>query len=147
MIKIRPSLLAILLIGLSLGFVTSPVMAAKSYYKWVDENGVTHYTARKPYDKDAEAISVSTGQPRDADGQPIRLEDEATGPGGQQSAASDPDANKDPERCKIAQSNLKVINENARIREKTDDGSFRFLSEEEKATRKKAAEQAISESC
>lgn len=150
MIKIRPVLLATLAICLGLGMLSSPTMAAKSYYKWVDENGVTHYSARKPHDKESEAISVTTGLSRDDSDQPSPAENSAQADAASTSedpAAEDPEANKDPERCEIAKSNLKILNESARIREATEDGSFRYLSDDEKGQRKETAQQAITESC
>ncbi len=148
MTKIRPVLLATLMVGLSLSLLSISASAAKSYYKWVDENGVTHYSARKPHDKESEVISVSTGLPRDSSGQPIQIDG---GPenGNQQAAAEDedPEANKDPERCEAAKKNLEIINQNARIREKTEDGSFRILTPDEKNERKATAQQIIDEAC
>ena len=143
MTRIRLLLVTVITAGL----ISVPAIAAKSYYKWIDEDGVTHYTARKPHDQESEAISVLTGLPRGDNGQPIQLDDASTPPGAEQSAAEDPEANKDPERCDAAQKNLKILQENARIREKGLDGNFRYLSEEEKGQRKEMAEQAIAESC
>ena len=148
---VRPFLALVL----ALGFLSGPVYAAKSYYKWVDEDGVTHYTERKPNGQNSEAISVSTGLPRDDNGQPIQLEDQTGDQGAEgtqtaaagSDAAEDPNANKDPERCEVAKKNLKIITENNRIREKDEKGNFRFLNPDEIDERKKAAEQAIKESC
>jgi len=131
--------------------VSVSAYAAKNYYKWVDENGVTHYTARKPHDVNAEVISVTTGLPRDDSGQPVQIEDEpaAGAAGGEQTetAASAPADNKDPERCAAAQNNLQIISENNRIRERQEDGSTRFLTPEEIQQRKDLAQRAIDESC
>jgi hypothetical protein len=137
----------ILLLALITGLISSSAFAAKNYYRWVDENGVTHYTARKPYNVDSEAISVTSGLPRDESGQQIQLEDEEPSAENESQATAASADNKDPERCEVAKSNLKILNESARVREKDPDGNFRYLSEEEKNERKKIAEQAIAESC
>lgn len=148
MIFTRRFLATTLLVAtITAGIMSLPAFAAKNYYKWTDKEGVTHYTARKPHNTEVEAISVSTGLPRDSSGQPIQVEDEAPASAAETQAAADPEANKDPERCEAATKNLKIINENARIRERTEDGSTRFLTQEEIKQRKEQAQQAIDESC
>ncbi len=141
----------LLTVALLAGLISSSVWAAKNYYKWVDEDGVTHYTTRKPLNVEAEVISVSTGLPRDDSGQEVKVDDEpaSTGTSSTQTktAAAAPVDDKDPERCEAAQKNLKIINENARIRERQEDGTTRFLTPEEIDQRKKQAEKAIEESC
>ena len=146
MISTRRILTTVIIAGL----ISVPAYAAKNYYKWTDANGVTHYSARKPTDANAEVISVSTGLPRDDNGQPVQVEDEGQGTAAEgqtqtaQAAAVD---NKDPERCEAAKNNLKIINENARIRERAEDGSTRYLTPEEIEERKQRAEKIIEESC
>ena len=138
----------ILTTALLAGLISTSAYAAKNYYKWVDAEGVTHYSARKPLDVDSQIISVSTGLPRDDNGQPVQIDDEpnAGNPQAQATAAVEEDL-KDPERCEAAQSNLKIINENARIRERLEDGTLRYLSQEEINDRKARAQKAIDESC
>lgn len=46
-----------------LAIAVDEVQAAR-YYKWVDENGVTHYGNRAPDDREAETINVRTGETR-----------------------------------------------------------------------------------
>lgn len=140
------------LVVATLGYIVSGY-AADDYYKWVDENGVTHYSARKPHGIESESVSVLTGQSRaqaqsnDQAGSTAAGSGSGNNNGGGEGADQDPAANKDPERCRIAQENLRIMNENARIREKTDDGSFRYLSPEEIAERKKTSQQIANETC
>ena len=151
MVSIRQVLAGARLLTMAIiaSLICSTAMAAKDYYKWVDENGVTHYSARKPVNVETETISVSTGLPRDENGNPVQVEDNATAnnAGASQTAAATPEDNKDPERCEAAQRNLRIISENARIRERQEDGTTRFLTQEEIEQRKNLAERAINESC
>lgn len=141
-----------------LAFGGTSAYAAKNYYKWVDENGVTHYSERKPHDRDAERISVATG--RSAAPEASEASSNANSNAGNAAskasqgetpntavAANDAVDTKDPERCAAARQNLKVLQENARVRLKAEDGSFRFLDENEKAEKAREAQDAINEAC
>ena len=56
----KPSLqLGLITTSLILAFTTSPVMA-KTYYKWVDSNGSTHYTTTPPPKNAKKKGSVET---------------------------------------------------------------------------------------
>ncbi len=39
---------------------TSSTALAEKFYKWVDENGVTHYGAQAPHDQDASEVNTRT---------------------------------------------------------------------------------------
>lgn len=41
----------------------STAVSAEKYYKWVDKNGVTHYSETKPADIPTTLIKVKTGNP------------------------------------------------------------------------------------
>ncbi|GAB1267315.1 hypothetical protein NBRC116493_05680 [Aurantivibrio infirmus] len=123
-------------------------MAAKSYYKWTDEDGVTHYSAQKPHDKESEKISVSTGlpTPTSTEGQKIPAKTTASDP-----APALPKKDyvraKDPERCAAATERLKTLTDYERVRVVGENGEARILSKEEKAEKTAEAKQAIEEDC
>jgi hypothetical protein len=122
--------------------------AAQDYYKWTDENGVTHYSARKPHNQAAEVISIKTGQ-RVAVPAPSQRST-STGPStetARQSSGGSGGNLKDPERCKNAQDNLETMRSNARVRMREENGEIRYLSEEEKAQKIQEFEKAMAESC
>lgn len=125
-------------------------MAAKNYYKWTDEDGVTHYSAQKPHNKDSEKISVSTGLPTatSTDGNKIEATTTESKPARAIPKKSDDLASaKDPERCTAATERLKTLTDYERVRVIGDDGEARILSKEEKAEKTAEAQKAIDEDC
>ncbi|MEX1033042.1 MAG: DUF4124 domain-containing protein [Cellvibrionaceae bacterium] len=141
---------------LSSGLSSMSALAAQDYYKWTDEEGVTHYSARRPHDQPAETISVTTGRrvERPANGEDTGGRGSNSGQnrnrqaGANGTAGSDQDqVLKDPDRCEAARSNLEVLRNNARVRMQTEDGEIQYLSEEEKAQKVQEFEQAAAESC
>lgn len=137
-------------------WLAGPAQAAKDYYKWTDENGVTHYSARKPYNRDAEVVSVATGQSTPVQAAPSEGEDSTAGTGnaGTDGSSGSPSPGqsqeqtlKDPERCKAARSNLEVLRTNAKVRMQSENGEIHHLSEEEKEKKVQEFQQAVEESC
>lgn len=126
-----------------LGFIavlsTLPA-SAEDYYKWVDDQGVTHYGERPPKNAVASKGRTQTGHSTHT---PYEVKEKAT----EKAATASTEAHKDPERCKSAKSNLDIINTSSRIKVKGDDGEFSYLSPDEIAKRKKEAQQAVKESC
>jgi hypothetical protein len=122
--------------------------AAQDYYKWTDENGVTHYSARKPHNQAAEVISIKTGQrvAIPAANQTNTASGTSRGAASQPPAGSD-ESLKDRERCQTAQDNLETMRTNARVRMREENGEIRYLSEEEKAQKVQEFEKAMAESC
>lgn len=148
MFSLRSTLVTgLLALTASLFLLSSPSYAAGEYYKWVDENGVTHYGSRKPHGVPAESISVVTGSARDAAPQSAQATSTASSASTSASESEATEIPKDPERCRIAQENMKALNGYARIREQTEDGEFRYLSEDEKTERKASAQKIIDDNC
>lgn len=128
------------LLGLITALTTFTV-SAEDYYKWVDDQGVTHYGERPPKNTAASRGKTQTGH--SAPTPYISNQDKEN----TAEATSETANQKDPERCKAAKSNLDIINTSPRIKVKGEDGEFSYLSQEEIAKRKQEALQAIKESC
>lgn len=130
---------------LSLILMSGAAMAA-NYYKWTDDNGVTHYSARKPLNHDAEVIRISTGgrsQPQEAESSAA-----AATPAASHSLAAEQAAQQqDEERCNWARATLETLRNSNRVRIREDDGEVRILSEEEKAEQRQLAEEALKDAC
>ena len=105
----------------------------KVTYKWKDDNGIIQYTERPPKNKAYEKITVRTGGAREV----TQVSQEEAAQQAQQETMDDmAELNKANERnCKVAQQNLQVLQNMARIRVTGDDGEERILSPEEKASR------------
>ncbi|UTF61744.1 DUF4124 domain-containing protein [Gilvimarinus sp. DA14] len=116
--------------------------AAETFYKWVDEDGNTHFGTRPPNGVKSTAIQPKTGHSEPVDYSHMTPEQQSA-----QSSSAQAEAQKDPERCEAARQNAEVLGRGGRVREPTDDGSFRYLSEEEKADRLQQAQEAIEQSC
>ena len=131
---------------------------AKNYYKWIDERGVTHYGSQPPtaYIDSAVKINVSSSTPSGTaaaqnklDARKQKLEEkppvDKSNSVEQQALKEQEETNK--KNCEIYRKNITLIGKNHRIREKNADGVVVMLSEEEKQTRLKAANDFITEFC
>ena len=140
-----------LLLALSTSAVASQV------YKWVDAQGITHFGAQPP--EGQQATSVNTSVPKPRPGLP-RLDSEQPEPAppkstpvGDQKAIDEKVkadvAAQEAERrkyCETIRTNLAQLQNNPRLRAEVD-GEVRRLREEERQSRIKDAEKAISENC
>ncbi len=123
---------------------------AGEYYKWVDENGVSHFSERPP--QTAEAASVQTikikTQAKEApqeDSSNDTAPEQLSGP---LKVAADPNAKHlDPKRCSAERERLKTLNSGSRIRMQDTQGGFYYLEKAQILNEIKSSQQAIRESC
>ena len=137
--------------------IPNPASAGK-FYKWVDAEGLTHYSQHPPKDQsiEKEQIKINEKKPTDSAKAITQLkknrevllkaaEDRKSG------GKKDPDEEAMQEaktkNCQIAKDNLKQLNENARVRETGEDGELKYLSEEEHQKRKNVNSSYIKEHC
>lgn len=134
--------------------LASSIQAAGKYYKWVDAAGVVHYGENPPDPSKAQLVNVKVGSSRD-EAVKAQEENRAKAEAQGQQAAADAEQNKVSEEnakiveenCKIYKQNLSALKNSARIREKDEKGEYRYLTDEEKAAREKAAESYIKDNC
>ncbi len=124
------------------------LLAADEVYKWVDDEGVTHYGTRAPTGREASSFTPKTGHSEPVKYDFATEEEQAR----QRTANSDAQNSErvtepDPERCQAARNNLKALSDFGRVKVKTDDGGFRYLEREEMQERIEEAKQVIAESC
>ena len=141
----------------SLLLALSTSAMASQVYKWVDAQGITHFGAQPPEGQQATSVNTSVPQPRP--GLP-RLDSEQPEPAapkstpvGDQKAIDNKVkadvATQEAERrkyCETIRTNLAQLQNNPRLRAEVD-GEVRRLREEERQSRIKDAEKAISENC
>lgn len=129
---------------------------AAQVYKWIDEEGITHYGEQAPADYEYELVTTSGAPPADAEKAKARLQKmraareeqkEKTLDYAAQQKQRDEEAKIRTENCDSAKSNLKTIEENARVRVLGEDGEFRYLSEEERQQQIDRAKEIISNNC
>ncbi|MCU1759535.1 DUF4124 domain-containing protein [Pseudomonas sp. 14P_8.1_Bac3] len=134
-------LTATLLIGIG------PTCMAAQIYKWVDEQGVTHFDAQPP--QGGEAATVVT--PSSPAGKPVAPPSSNT-IGDQQ--AIDKSVKKQVAEqqarlkvfCDQARTNLAQLQNNPRLREDVD-GEMRRLTDEQRLERTHEAQKQIAENC
>lgn len=146
--------------------IFSTFASAAEYYTWVDENGVTNYSERKP--QGYEASFVTPGHRfgtvrRQAESDPVEETppDETTPVTTETGAEVDPDALVAEERekyeaelaeerkhnCALGKQNLARLQTYARIRVKGEDGKMRFLTDAEMEQKKQESREAIKFHC
>ncbi len=142
-------------IALSAVLLFTPAHAGK-VYKWVDQDGVTHYDEQPPANREYTTVTTYGNAPSGAKAANERLDQQRTEQSEENKKAIDYEKEKKirdeearvlAENCNNAKANLKTMEENARVRVLGDDGQFRYLSEEEKQAQMDQAKDIIKESC
>jgi hypothetical protein len=135
----------------SLMLALSATAMASQVYKWVDAQGVTHFSAQPPQGQPATAINTSAPQPRQAPAEPAPSVEELLDP---EQAAIDKKvkeqvATQEAERkqyCESARTNLAQLENNPRLRIE-DEGEVRRIDENERQQRIAELKQSIAENC
>lgn len=137
----------------SLLFGCAGAACAGQIYKWVDAQGVTHFTAQPPQSAEASVIPTAK-QP--AAGKPAATPPAASG------MVNDPQqeeidarvrqevAQKEKELeayCTSLRTNLAQLRNNRRVRVSDAEGEARRLTQDERQTRITETEKAIAENC
>lgn len=135
-----------LVAALLAGLTTLPALA-EDVYRWVDDEGVTHFTAHPPKSRQSDQLHTQTGHSEPVDyskqystgDEPPQERADSQNQGPSQAELDD--------ACQRARDNLRTLERGGRIAEQTEDGSRRYLSEEDKAERAERARQIIEETC
>ena len=143
-----------MMITSSLLLAMSATAMASQVYKWVDAQGVTHFSAQPPQGQDATSVNTAAPPPK-----PAVAEDKKAAPTFE--SIADPEqaaidekvkqdiAAKEAERkkyCADVRTNLSQLENNPRVRTEVD-GEVRRLSEDERQSRISEAQKAIAENC
>lgn len=135
----------------SLLLALSTSAMASQIYKWVDDQGVTHFGAQPPQGQDATSINTATPPPRAPSPAPTTppASDDA-----QQKAiddqVKDQVAKQEAERkkyCESARTNLAQLENNPRVRIEGDNGELRRIGEDERQQRITELKKSIDETC
>lgn len=115
----------------------SPALLSEQFYKWQDEKGVWHYSAKPPKDQPADKLKVrSVGTPADK-------EEEETDAADKPKVETQESAN-----CKAARNNLYVLNTNQQVAKDLDgDGETETLTLEQHQEEIALAERMIAAFC
>jgi len=137
--------------------ISSNAVLAGKIYKWTDAEGNIHYGSEKPADAEAEKMKVdtsTTGVDTGAealDDLKQQVDDEAEkikeeGIPEQPPVPSLP-MKEVKKRCQAAKQDLATIQSRGQLRERDASGEVRYVSDEEKQRRIKAAKQQVREYC
>ena len=130
----RQFLMATLLIA------ATPAMAGE-YYKWVDKDGVSHFSERPPEQADiAEKIKTHARKPTIEESQEAKTAIKKELAPTTQTLA-------DPARCDQEKARLKQLSSGSRIRMQDTQGGFYYLDEQQIKREMQKSKQAITESC
>ena len=155
--KIKALTVCACLLAPMLSSISSSVMATE-IYKWVDENGVTHYSARPPQDeRNYEEVKVrnrggyrshasasSAGSNTASPPQDDTDENSLTQPG-REVSVENPD--KIAENCERARANIDTINSKRRVLLSDEDGGQRRPSDEERESLLKESQDFLDRWC
>jgi len=141
----RLSTLTLCVFALLIG---NPATAAK-IFKWVDENGITHFSEHPPKNTASTQIKPKTGH-----SEPVNYESaKETKAVSENAAARKAEEElarslKDPTRCAAARKNRETLENFGRVRVKNEnDDGFHYLTPDEQQERLRATDKAIEESC
>ena len=118
----------------------SSAVIADEYYKWVDDQGVTHYSAEKPENRDASKVKARNPPSSSQDKAMERLEKQREQSRQERQAAAQEKEKKEDssepvnqERCEKHRKNLETLNTTAQVRRKNPEtGEMETLTQEER---------------
>lgn len=139
-----------LLVLIALTVWTGAALADRTY-KWVDEDGVTHYSQHPPPDREAEIIEPSIGKPVDAEGSvaaPDAPETEGTDAGGESGGETAEGAPEDMEAyCNQLRRQDQMLADQGEVSVRREDGSLEPLEGDARAARRAEIQQRIEMHC
>lgn len=143
-----------LIIVMLLLIVAAPAPAAMyTMYKWVDDEGNTHYTQTPPMDREADRVAAPppvqapASPPAAAEATPADDGEAATDDQGPTEAERRAAERHNAAQCEELRSTLQRYETTPRIRVRDAGGEYRYLSEEERQAQMAKARRLIGEHC
>lgn len=136
--------------GITIALMAGNV-AAKEYFKWVDETGTTRYAEKPPAGVQAEKVNTYAGSSASYD--PSTINAETTEAKQEEAHKAEVEAHakkleqEEKEKCAKVTEQLTVLKERGRVRMKDKDGNERVLSTEEQAAKVMELEKYTQEMC
>ena len=124
-------------------------LQAGEIHKWVDADGNIHYGDAPPVDVNSQNVRVQRAPSNPGRALPRLLNDEEAENSDGTTARQGPDPDATPEEiaCFNAREDLEVIANSDRIRLQQADGSSRYMTAEEIASRRTQAEADVAQFC
>ncbi|MDJ0880861.1 MAG: DUF4124 domain-containing protein [Gammaproteobacteria bacterium] len=126
---------------------------AAGIQKWVDDNGQVHYGDSPPAKTQTESVRVS--RPPSNPGKALprftgsQDDTSATANADEDTASAPPETSEEvaQKQCEQAKKDLSTLNRTSRVRLRMDDGTIRYMTDEEREERKKLSEEDIKQFC
>lgn len=145
---------SVLLCNLALaGLLMSTLAGADTVYKWVDDEGVTHFSAHPPKNRQSDQMRTKTGHSEPVDySRRFRAEDDGERDqtdSQNQTAANQagPSQEELDEACEAARQNLALVERGGRIAVKDENGERRYLDQDEIDERAEQARRIRDRAC
>jgi len=138
-----------LLLALVLAPLLVPGAHATRTYKWVDDDGVTHYSQHPPPDREAKVIEPNVALPSDAEasnGKAGANDSE----GGRETAADETGGDEPGDMeayCTQLRDQLQILNSSRDVQVQNDDGTLTPLEGDARAARRADVAARISQNC
>lgn len=143
---LKPLLFATALTMTTAAFVST--VNASEYYRWQDEDGTQHYGSTPPQGVKAERIKVSGGKPSPASSastpSSAKTEKTQTAPSVQLTPEQ---IAKQKESCQVERDRVAALKKGGRIRMEAEDGSTKYLSQQEIDSEIAISEKVINDTC
>ena len=158
-------------LSLSLGLLAAAAQA-DGIYKWVDEDGVVHFTSQPPQKEQVEVVKAprserykqwqqeqqslvaqrqmnTAGQPAEeaASNETAATPQKSERENAEAAATKKAEMAARAQRCRSAQQRLQELQSHARVREVDANGGYRVLPEEERQERIQQTQQILQNNC
>lgn len=141
----------ILALAGGLSMIAAAAVADDAIYKWVDAEGVTHYSAYPPEGQEFERLTPAGKPTRAAERTPVATAETPSRTMPEMPPVERGNTGPDPEvvaeRCEQARQNLAELNQSTRIILREEDGTEQLLDEEGRQRTIEETEAFIEEWC
>lgn len=135
---------SLLILGLA---ISCNQLSANTYYKWVDDNGTTHYSNKPPKDRESSPVHTTSraSGPASRMAPKVQSNNDATKTSEEGSTLYDAKASE--EFCTNAKERLSLVISSNQIKQKSKDGSVVMLSEEQRQSEITRIREQLAEHC
>lgn len=137
---------------ISLLFLVSPLSYA-GIYKWTDEQGNVHYSQTKPSNQKTESLRIKSHAPENKSTYKrpsLNLKDKdgtSTDTDAESANSNEPSPQQQAEMCKRSKADLQILISQGQVRQKRQDGTVVYMTDEEKQKRIAAEKKRIEKYC
>ena len=133
---------------LILGFaITCNQLHADTYYKWIDDNGTTHYSSKPPKDRESSPVHTNSRASGPVSRMAPKEKQAANSSEQTEDGSTLYDAKANEEFCASAKDRLNLIISSNQVKQKSKDGNVVMLSEDQRQAEITRVQEQILEHC